>query len=102
MLQAATIVRAFHQEGIPVASGLSVPAGANWETFLTKIDSRFSKCIVLIALQSQSFYLSYPCLKEVHKAIKSSKVKHIIPIRCAEKALLPSKDEQWPDVEMSD
>lgn len=64
--------------------------------FLTKINSRFSKCKVFIALLTKAFYNSYPCLKEIYEAIicKRNKIL-IIPVRCEED--LPREDEQWPD-----
>ena len=71
MLQAATITRALHKAGIACASGLCVPSGNDWKDFLPKIDSRFSRCEVLILLLSPAFYNSQPCLLEIHKAAKS-------------------------------
>jgi len=71
MLQAATITHALHKAGIACASGLCVPSGNDWKDFLPKIDSRFSRCEVLILLLSPAFYNSQPCLLEIHKAAKS-------------------------------
>ena len=95
MLQAATISHALYNAGIACASGLCVPAGNDWKDFLPKIDSRCSKCEVLIVLLSPAFYRSHPCLLEVHKATKAKRMD-IIPLRCAEP--LPRKDDQWPDI----
>uniref|UniRef100_A0A7S3AVW6 TIR domain-containing protein n=1 Tax=Haptolina ericina TaxID=156174 RepID=A0A7S3AVW6_9EUKA len=99
MLQAAAIMQALHGAGIPCASGLHVPPGSNWKDFLIKIDSRFSRCEVLIVLLSSAFFRSHPCLLEVHKATQAKRMK-IIPLRCEEP--LPNKDEQWLDVGMQD
>ena len=99
MLQAATITHALHNAGIACASGLCVPSGNDWKDFLPKIDSRFSKCEVLILLLSPAFYRSQPCLLEIHKAAKAKRMV-MIPLRCAEP--LPSKGEQWPGQSMAD
>jgi hypothetical protein len=95
MLQAAAIMQALHGAAIPCASGLHVPPGSNWKDFLPKIDSRFSRCEVLIVLLSTAFFRSQPCLLEVHKATQAKRMK-IIPLRCEEP--LPNKEEQWPEV----
>ena len=94
--QVATITRALANADIACASGLCVPAGHDWEEFLPKINSRWSKCEVLVVLLSAAFYRSIPCLKEVYQATKGKKLQ-IIPLRCEE--VLTSKDEQWLDVE---
>lgn len=99
MLQAAAIMHALHDKGIGCASGLCVPAGANWKEFLPKIESRFSNCEVLIVLLSPAFYRSHPCLLEVHQASQAKKMR-IIPLRCEEG--LPKADEQWPDIDADD
>ena len=72
MMQAAYITHALHKAGIPCASGLCVPAGADWMEFLPKINSRFSRCEVLIVLLSPAFYRSRPCLDEVAQLCKRS------------------------------
>ena len=99
MLQAATISHALYKAGIACASGLCVPAGNDWKDFLPKIDSRCSRCEVLIVLLSPAFYRSHPCLLEVHKATKAKRMD-IIPLRCTEP--LTRKDDQWPDIGGSD
>ena len=99
MLQAAAIMQALHGAGIPCASGLHVPPGKNWKDFLPKIDSRYSRCEVLVVVLSSAFFCSHPCLLEVHKATQAKRMK-IIPLRCEEP--LPNKDEQWLDVGMQD
>ena len=101
MLQAATITQALHNAGIACASGLCVPSGNDWKDFLPKIDSRFSKCEVLILLLSPAFYRSQPCLLEIHKAAKAKRMV-MIPLRCADAESLPSKVDQWPDIDKKD
>ena len=96
MLQAAAITHALYNAGIACASGLCIPAGNDWKDFLPKIDSRFSRCSVLIVLLSPAFYHSYPCLLEAHKATKAKRME-FIPLRCAGKDSLPDKDDQWPE-----
>ena len=96
MMQAAAITQALYNAGIACASGLCVPAGNDWKEFLPKIESRHSRCEVLIVLLSPAFYRSKPCLLEVHKATKAKRMV-IIPLRCAE---YPTKaKEQWPDID---
>ena len=99
MLQAAAIMQALHGAGIPCASGLHVPPGENWKDFLPKIDSRYSRCEVLVVVLSSAFFCSHPCLLEVHKATQAKRME-IIPLRCEDP--LPNKDEQWLDVGMQD
>ena len=99
MLQAATISHALYNAGIACASGLCVSAGNDWKDFLPKIDSRFSRCEVLIVLLSPGFYRSKPCLLEAHKATKADRME-MIPLRCAEP--LPGKKGQWPDISTAD
>ena len=99
MLQAATISHALYNAGIACASGLCVSAGNDWKDFLPKIDSRFARCEVLIVLLSPAFYLSHPCLLEVHKATKAKQMQ-IIPLRVAEP--LPNKGSQWPHIGKAD
>eukprot|EP00964_Phaeocystis_antarctica_P154794 scaffold123675_cov72-Phaeocystis_antarctica.AAC.1 len=99
MLQAAAITHALYNAGIACASGLCVPAGNDWKDFLPKISSRFSRCEVLIVLLSPAFYRSQPCLLEIHKSTKAKSMV-ILPLRCAEP--LPSKDNQWPDIDQKE
>eukprot|EP00964_Phaeocystis_antarctica_P112541 scaffold76690_cov63-Phaeocystis_antarctica.AAC.2 len=99
MLQAAVITHALYNAGIACASGLCVPVGHDWKGFLPKIDSRFSRCEVLIVLLSPAFYRSKPCLLEIHKSTKAKSMV-IIPLRCTEP--LPSKDGQWLDIDQKD
>ena len=99
MLQAAVITHALYNAGIACASGLCVPVGNNWKDFLPKISSRFSRCEVLIVLLSPAFYRSQPCLLELHKSTQAKSMV-ILPLRCTEP--LPSKDEQWLDIDQND
>ena len=99
MLRAAAITHALYNAGIACASGLCVPVGHDWKEFLPKIDSRFSRCEVLIVLLSPAFYRSKPCLIEIQKSTKAKSMV-IIPLRCAEP--LPSKDDQWLDIDQKD
>ena len=100
LLCAATIVHALHDAGIACASGLHVPPGSNWMTFLPKVGGRFAKCRVLIVLLTKPFYNSIPCLKEVHQATEAPLRPTIIPIRCD--GAFPKKAEQWPQLERGD
>ena len=95
LLAAAIIVHKLHDVGIACASGLHVPAGANWKEFLPKIGGRFAKCKVLIVLLTRPFYKSKPCLTEVFKAAEAKNVT-LIPLRCDEP--LPGKEDQWPEI----
>ena len=99
MLQAAAVTHALYNAGIACASGLCVPVGHDWKEFLPKIDSRFSRCEVLIVLLSPAFYRSKPCLIEIQKSTRAKSMV-IIPLRCAEP--LPSKDDQWLDIDQKD
>ena len=99
MLQAAAITHTLYNAGIACASGLCVPAGNDWKEFLPKIQSRFSRCEVLIVLLSPAFYRSKPCLLEVHKSTKAKSML-IIPLRCS--GSLPSTDDQWPDIDQKE
>ena len=71
----------------------------DWKDFLPKIHSRFSRCEVLIVLLSPAFYRSKPCLIEIQKSTRAKSMV-IIPLRCAEP--LPSKDDQWLDIDQKD
>ena len=99
MLQAVAITHALYNAGIACASGLCVPVGNNWKDFLPKISSRFSRCEVLIVLLSPAFYRSQPCLLELNKSTQAKSMV-ILPLRCTEP--LPSKDEQWLDIDQKD
>jgi hypothetical protein len=93
--------------GIPCFSGLMVPPGTNWETFLVKLGSRFSKCKLLIVVQTPAFYRSFPCLEEVFQAAshkkkvdgEKKKIK-LLPIRFEDQ--LPDVDDQWDQIEEHD
>ena len=99
MMQAAAITQALYDANIACASGLCVPAGNDWKEFLPKIESRHSRCKVLIVLLSPAFYRSKPCLYEVHKSTKA-KGMVIIPLRCADHP--NNAKEQWPDIDQQD
>ena len=98
MMRAAAVMHALHNNGIPCANGLCVPAGVNWKEFLTKINSDNAQCEVLIVLLSRAFYGSSPCLKEVDAAMQRG--LEIYPLRCEED--LPKREEQWAGIAEKD
>jgi hypothetical protein len=95
MRQAEAIIKGLHTKGISCGSGLHVPTGENWKSFLQKIRT----CKVFIVLLSPAFYLSENCLDELYAAlpVANTKERVIIPLLCSALAALPGKYEQWPD-----
>ena len=83
--------------GIPVFSGLHVPPGDDWKIYYTKLNSRFSKCRVMIVFLSKAFYHSLNCLNEVNEALGCKKVTKIIPV--VFESDLPGADDQWPSIQ---
>eukprot|EP00900_Chrysochromulina_parva_P020230 jgi/Chrpa1/2840/Chrysochromulina_OHIO_Genome00011605-RA len=87
-----------HGRGVQCFSGLQVPAGVDWETFmlrLTGMNGKREKPKVLIVILTAALYRSKPCLKEISTAIKNKIT--LLPVRFEDK--LPAKEDQWTDLE---
>jgi len=94
----------FHERGLKCFSGLQVPPGVDWETFMLRLtgeNGKREKPKVLIIILTAALYQSKPCLKEIDTAIRHEVA--LLPVRFEDK--LPGKAEQWtnlvgPDWEM--
>jgi hypothetical protein len=71
---------------------LHVAAGTDWHVFLEKLNSRFSKCQVLIVVVSPALFQSKPCLEEIYNALEAK--IWILPIIF--EGPIPPANEQWP------
>ena len=91
-------VHAFHfikllkQNGYACFSGLHVPVDSNWKIYFLRLDGDKARAKVMIALLNPAYFKSMPCMRELHRAIKS-KVK-ILLVRM-EESMPPSKADQW-------
>ena len=93
---AAEFIRALRAEGIDSFSGLHIPPGEDWETFMLRLSGRKSKAKVILALLTKAFYTSPACLDEMNEACK--KVR-ILPIRLEQ---VPEEEAQWENLYTGD
>ena len=87
---------ALAEAGFPCFSGLCIPGGVDWKTFLPRLQLKRIKrarAKALIVLQTKALFLSVPCLVEIFTAIENG--VSIIPVRM--ELDLPAEDEQWPE-----
>jgi hypothetical protein len=90
-----------HDRGLRCFSGLQVPPGVDWETFMLRLtgeNGKREKPKVLIVLLTAALYQSQPCLKEIDTAIREE--IPILPVRFEDK--LPDKAEQWTNLKGSE
>eukprot|EP01050_Picozoa_sp_SAG11_P011554 SAG11_NODE_1232_length_5452_cov_73.066131_3_plen_462_part_00 len=94
MYFAAAMVAALAQAGFPCFSGLCIPGGVDWKTFLPRLQLKRikrAKAKVLVVLQSAPLYDSAPCLLEIFTALENGVT--IIPVRL--ELGLPAEEQQW-------
>ena len=90
-----------HERGLRCFSGLQVPPGEDWETFMLRLtgeNGKREKPKVLIVLLTAALYQSKPCLKEIDTAIRQE--IPILPVRFEDD--LPGKAEQWTNLKGSE
>ena len=94
---AAEFIRALRAEGIDSFSGLHIPPGEDWETFMLRLSGRKSKAKVILALLTKAFYTSPACLDEMNEACKKN--VRILPIRLEQ---VPEEEAQWENLYTGD
>ena len=90
-----------HERGLQCFSGLQVPAGVNWETFVLRLtgeNGKREKPKVLIIILTATLYQSKPCLKEIDTAINHE--VELLPVRFEDK--LPGKAKEWTNLKGQD
>ena len=90
-----------HERGLQCFSGLQVPPGVDWETFMLRLtgeNGKREKPRVLIVILTAALYKSKPCLKEIDMAIKHE--VELLPVRFEDK--LPCKEDQWTNLKGQD
>jgi hypothetical protein len=88
----------FHERGLQCFSGLQVPPGVDWETFMLRLtgeNGKREKPKVLIIILTAGLFHSRPCLKEIDTAIKNKIA--LLPVRFEDN--LPAKEEQWTNLD---
>jgi hypothetical protein len=104
VMYAKGLMEFLHERGLQCFSGLQVPAGVDWQTFMLRLtgeNGKREKPKVLIIILTAGLYQSNPCLKEISTAIENKIA--LLPVRFEDK--LPAKEEQWtnlddPELEM--
>ena len=87
-----------HERGLQCFSGLQVPPGVDWETFMLRLtgeNGKREKPKVLIVILTAALYKSKPCLKEIDMAIKHE--VELLPVRFEDR--LPAKEDQWTNLD---
>jgi len=87
-----------HERGLQCFSGLQVPPGVDWETFMLRLtgeNGKREKPKVLIVVLTAALYKSRPCLKEISTAIENKIA--LLPVRFEDK--LPAKEDQWTNLD---
>ena len=88
----------FHERGLQCFSGLQVPPGVDWETFMLRLtgeNGKREKPKVLVIILTAALFHSRPCLKEIDTAIKNKIA--LLPVRFEDQ--LPAKEEQWTNLD---
>jgi hypothetical protein len=91
MYYAADLVKLLNGRGVQCFSGLHVPPGKDWKTFMLRLKGHRARAKVLIVVLTKALYESKPCLDEIHTAVKKGIT--LLPIYFEE--ALPSKPNQW-------
>eukprot|EP01052_Picozoa_sp_SAG31_P008620 SAG31_NODE_438_length_15693_cov_6.254248_12_plen_395_part_00 len=86
------LVELLSERGVCSFSGLHVAGGTDWHVFLEKLNSRFSKCQVLIVVVTPALFLSKPCLEEIYNALEAK--IYVLPIIF--EGNIPPSAQQWP------
>jgi hypothetical protein len=91
MYYAADLVKLLNGRGVQCFSGLHVPPGKDWKTFMLRLEGHRARAKVLIVVLTKALFESKPCLDEIHTAVKKGIT--LLPIYFEE--ALPSKPNQW-------
>ena len=91
MYYAADLVKLLNGRGVQCFSGLHVPPGKDWKTFMLRLKGHRERAKVLIVVLTKALFESKPCLDEIHTAVKKGIT--LLPIYFEE--ALPSKPNQW-------
>jgi hypothetical protein len=98
VIYAKGLMEFLHERGLQCFSGLQVPPGVDWETFMLRLNGengKREKPKVLIIILTAGLFQSKPCLKEISTAIENKIA--LLPVRFEDK--LPAKEEQWTNLE---
>ena len=98
VMYAKGLMEFLHERGLQCFSGLQVPPGVDWETFMLRLtgeNGKREKPKVLIIILTAGLFHSRPCLKEIDTAIKNKIA--LLPVRFEDK--LPAKEEQWTNLD---
>ena len=104
MYYARAMILTLKEAGFDCFSGMAITGGGNcWKVFMHRLKlkdyaEKGAKAKVLTILQTQAFYKSMNCLKEVCEAVVNGVT--LLPIRL--EANLPQKREQWKAAMESD
>jgi hypothetical protein len=72
MYYAADLVKLLNGRGVQCFSGLHVPPGKDWKTFMLRLKGHRARAKVLIVVLTAALFESKPCLKEINAAIKAA------------------------------
>jgi len=91
---AAAITKFLYEHDVPCYSSNMLPVGIHPRVFVPNIKERFSRCRVLIAIETKAMYQSTLCLQELFSAVENN--IDIAPVRFG--PTLPGKNEQWSHI----
>ena len=74
MLYTECLVMMLMEVGILSMTGLHVPAGEDWKTFLDKLSGRFSEAELMIVIVTPAYFESKPCLQELFLALEKGDI----------------------------
>jgi hypothetical protein len=97
VMYAKGLMEFLHERGLQCFSGLQVPPGVDWETFMLRLtgeNGKREKPKVFIIILTSALYQSKPCLKEIDTAIKHE--VELLPVRFEDN--LPGKAAQWTNL----
>ncbi|KOO35384.1 cd4-specific ankyrin repeat protein [Chrysochromulina tobinii] len=101
VMYAMGLMEFLHERGLQCFSGLQVPPGVDWQTFMLRLtgeNGKREKPKVLIIILTAGLYQSKPCLKEISTAIENKIA--LLPVRFEDN--LPAKEEQWTNLDDPD
>jgi hypothetical protein len=101
VMYAMGLMEFLHERGLQCFSGLQVPAGVDWQTFMLRLtgeNGKREKPKVLIIILTAGLFQSRPCLKEIDTAIENKIA--LLPVRFEDN--LPAKEEQWTNLDDPD
>mmetsp|Transcript_38499 Transcript_38499/g.49811 ORF Transcript_38499/g.49811 Transcript_38499/m.49811 type:complete len:265 (+) Transcript_38499:144-938(+) len=92
ILYAYNLILALYKAGIACFSGLHVPPGKDWKTYMLRLEGSRSKAKTLVVVSTNAFYHSKPCLHEVAAAMEAKCLIDVLNYELP----LPLKKDQWP------